>query len=97
MISKAVSIAFIAPALASGAILVSAGAAFAVPRPFAAILSGSNEVPAGDAGLTGRATVTIDVISGQVCTQGDDQRQGRGRHAHPPGRQRSQWPDRCAP
>ena len=66
---KAVSIAFIVPALASGAILTSAGAALAVPRPFAANLSGANEVPRGSAGLTGRATVTIDVATGQVCSR----------------------------
>jgi hypothetical protein len=69
MIPRTVSIAFIAPALASGAILMSPGAAFAVPRPFNANLSGSNEVPPGLALLTGRATVTIDVSTGQVCSQ----------------------------
>jgi CHRD domain len=66
---NAVSIAFIVPALASSAILMSPEAAFAVPRPFAASLSGSNEVPPGIASLTGRATFTIDVATGQVCSQ----------------------------
>jgi hypothetical protein len=69
MVPKAVSAAFLAPALASAAILTSAGAASAVPRPFFANLSGSKEVPRGNALLTGRATVTIDVRTGRVCTQ----------------------------
>ena len=69
MIPRPVSIAFIVPALASGAILTSPGAAFAVPRPFAANLSGANEVGGGNARLTGRATVTIDVATGRVCSR----------------------------
>jgi hypothetical protein len=69
MIPRTVSIAFLAPALASGAILMSPGAAYAVPRPFAANLSGANEVGMGNAALTGRATVTIDVATGQVCSR----------------------------
>ncbi len=69
MIPRTVSIALIAPVLASAAILTPAGAAIAVPRPFIANLSGSNEVPPGIASLTGRATVTIDVATGQVCSQ----------------------------
>ena len=69
MIPRPVSIAFIVPALASGAVLTSSGAAIAVPRPFAANLSGANEVPAGSARLTGRAAVTIDTATGRVCSR----------------------------
>ena len=69
MIPRPVSIAFIVPALASGAVLTSSGAAVAVPRPFAANLSGANEVPPGNPRLTGRAAVTIDAATGQVCSR----------------------------
>jgi len=65
MIHKALSISFIAPVLASGALLLTAGPAFA-SHELTATLSGSNEVPAGDATLTGKATVTADP-SGKVC------------------------------
>lgn len=69
MIPRRVSIAFVAPALAGGALLISAGTAFAHEESFTATLSGSNEVPAGDAGTTGMATVTVDAESGQVCAK----------------------------
>ena len=69
MIPRPVSIAFIVPVLASSAILTSPGAASAVPRPFAANLSGANEVPRGNARLTGRANVTIDVVTRRVCSR----------------------------
>lgn len=69
MIPRALSVAVIAPALAGGALLFSAGAAFAAAENFTAELSGSNEVPAGDAGLTGNATVTVDAESGEVCAK----------------------------
>jgi CHRD domain len=69
MIRRTVSIAFIAPALASGVLLLSAGVASAAPQTFTASLSGSSEVPRGNAAMTGRATVTIDPTSGQVCTK----------------------------
>jgi hypothetical protein len=69
MIPRAISVAVIAPALAGGAILFSAGAAFAAPENFTATLSGTNEVPPGDAGLTGSATLTVDPSSGQVCAK----------------------------
>ena len=69
MIPRALSVALVAPALAGGALLFSAGAAFAAPENFTATLSGSNEVPAGDAGMTGSATVTVDTSSGQVCAK----------------------------
>jgi hypothetical protein len=66
MIPRAVSVALVVPALAAGALLYSAGAASAA-HTLTATLSGSNEVPAGDAGMTGTATVTVTVASGQVC------------------------------
>ena len=69
MIRKALSVAFIAPALAGGVLLFSGGAAFAASDSFTANLSGTNEVPAGDAALTGNATVTVDTSSGQVCAK----------------------------
>lgn len=69
MIRRSVSIAFIAPALASSVLLLSAGAAFAQEESFTADLTGTNEVPAGDAGMTGKATVTVDADSGQVCSR----------------------------
>ncbi len=69
MIPRAVSIAFVAPVLASGALLFTAGAASAAPQTFTANLSGSNESPAGNAAMTGTATVTIDSSSGQVCAK----------------------------
>ncbi|MEO6145400.1 MAG: CHRD domain-containing protein [Dermatophilaceae bacterium] len=69
MIRRALSIAFIAPALAGGVLLFSGGAAFAASDNFTANLSGTNEVPAGDAGLTGNATVTVDTSSGKVCAK----------------------------
>jgi hypothetical protein len=57
--------AFVAPVLVSGALLFTAGPAFAKGES-SATLSGSNEVPPGDASLTGKATVTAD-DSGKVC------------------------------
>lgn len=69
MIRRALSVAVIAPALAGGVLLFSGGAAFAAPANFTANLSGSNEVPAGDAGTTGKATVTVDASSGEVCAK----------------------------
>ena len=69
MIPRAVSIAFVAPALACGALLVSAGSAFASPQTLTASLSGSNESGGGNATLTGTATVTVDPSSGQVCAK----------------------------
>ena len=69
MIRRALSIAFIAPALAGGVLLFSGGAAFAASDNFTANLSGTNEVPAGDAGMTGNATVTVDASSGKVCAK----------------------------
>jgi hypothetical protein len=68
MISRAVSMAVVVPALASGALLFSAGAAFASPQSFTASLSGSNEVGGGDGSVSGTATVTLDESTGQVCT-----------------------------
>jgi hypothetical protein len=65
MFSRAVSMAFVAPVLVSGALLFTAGPAFAKGES-SATLSGSNEVPPGDASLTGKATVTAD-DSGKVC------------------------------
>lgn len=69
MIPRAISVAFVAPALAGGALLFSAGAAFAAAQTFTANLSSTNEVGGGTAGLTGTATVTIDPSSGQVCAK----------------------------
>lgn len=69
MIRRALSVAVIAPALAGGVLLFSSGAAFAATENFTANLSGSNEVPAGDAGATGKATVTVDASSGEVCAK----------------------------
>lgn len=69
MIRRTVSIVFIAPALASSVLLLSAGVAHAAPETLTANLSGSSEVPPGDAGMTGKATVTVDESSGQVCTK----------------------------
>ena len=69
MIRRALSVAVIAPALAGGVLLFSGGAAFAATESFTANLSGSNEVPAGDAALTGNATVTVDASSGEVCAK----------------------------
>ena len=69
MIPRTVSTALIVPALAGAAILTSPGAASAVPRPFIANLSGASEVPRGNALLSGRATLTIDATTGQVCSQ----------------------------
>lgn len=69
MIRRAVSVAILAPALAGGVLLFSGGAAFAAAENFTANLSGSNEVPAGDAGMTGKATVTVDAASGEVCAK----------------------------
>jgi CHRD domain len=76
MIPRAVSVAFFAPALACGALLMSAGAAFAAPQTLTATLSGSNEVGGGDAGLSGTATVTVDPASGQVCAKVTSKVQG---------------------
>jgi CHRD domain len=67
MIRRTVSIAFIAPALASGILLFSAGTASAHEVNLSAELSGSNEVPAGDAGMTGKAVVTVNDEARQVC------------------------------
>lgn len=69
MIRRALSLAFIAPALAGGVLLFSGGAALAASDSFSANLSGTNEVPAGDAAMTGKATVTVDASSGQVCAK----------------------------
>ena len=69
MIRRALSVAVIAPALAGGVLLFSGGAAFAATENFTANLSGSNEVPAGDTGATGKATVTVDASSGEVCAK----------------------------
>ncbi|MDQ1538216.1 MAG: hypothetical protein QOE58_2609 [Actinomycetota bacterium] len=66
MIRRAISMAFVAP-LAGAALLFSAGAAFASPQTFTANLSGSNEVGGGSSSLSGKATVTVDESSGQVC------------------------------
>ncbi len=68
MIRKSAYAAVI-PALAAGALLMSAGAALAATESFTADLSGSNEVPKGDANLTGNATVSVDASSGQVCVK----------------------------
>jgi CHRD domain len=68
MISRAVSMAIVVPALASGALLFSAGAASAHETSFTADLSGSNEDPAGNAAMTGTATITINDEAGQVCS-----------------------------
>lgn len=69
MIRKSASLAAVIPALAAGALLLSAGAASAATESFTAELSGSNEVPKGDAKLTGNATVSVDASSGQVCVK----------------------------
>lgn len=69
MIPRAASIALAAPVVAAGALLLSAGVAFAAPQTLNAPLSGSNEVPPGDAGLTGTATITVDPNNGQVCAR----------------------------
>ena len=68
MIPKVLSIAFVAPALAAGALVISASPAFAHDT-FIAILSGANEVDAGDPGTTGVATVEVEAETGEVCTQ----------------------------
>jgi hypothetical protein len=65
MIRRTISISLIAPALASGALLFTAGPAFAHHK-LTATLSGSDEVPPGDAKLTGTATVTAE-DSGKIC------------------------------
>jgi CHRD domain len=67
MIPKAVSLAVVAPVLASGALVFSAAAASAHDVPFTADLSGSSEVPAGDAAMTGTAKVTVNDEAGEVC------------------------------
>jgi CHRD domain len=69
MISRAVSMAIVVPALASGALLFSAGAASAHETGFTADLSGSNESPAGDAAITGTATITVNDEAGEVCSK----------------------------
>jgi CHRD domain len=66
---RTASIAFIAPALASAVLLLSAGVAFAHEEGFTAELTGTNEVPAGDARLTGKATLTVNEDTGQVCSK----------------------------
>lgn len=63
MIPRVVSIGFIAPALASGALLFSAGTALAHDVGFTASLSGS------DASLSGTATVTVNDEEKQVCAK----------------------------
>jgi hypothetical protein len=68
MIPRALSVAIVAPALAGGALLFTAGVAFAAPQTLTASLSSSNEV-GGAAGLTGTATVTVDPSTGQVCAK----------------------------
>ena len=69
MIRRSISVALIAPALAGGALLFTAGAAFAATQNFTANLSSANEVGGGGASLTGSATVTVDTGSGQVCAK----------------------------
>jgi len=69
MIKRSLSAAFVAPALAGGALLFSAGVAFAAPQTFTANLSSANNVGASGASLTGTATVTVDTSSGQVCAK----------------------------
>jgi CHRD domain len=69
MIPRALSVAVVVPALVCGALFFSGGAAFAAPQNFTSNLSGSNEVPPGDAGMTGKATATVDPSSGQVCAK----------------------------
>ena len=69
MFRRTVSIAFIAPALATGVLFFSAGTALATSDTFTATLSGSEEVPPGDAKMTGMATVTVDESTKQVCTK----------------------------
>jgi len=68
MIPKALSLALVAPALAAGALVISASPALA-HEPLVAILSGANEVDAGDPGTTGLATVEVEAETGEVCTQ----------------------------
>lgn len=69
MIRRALSVAVAAPVLAGGALLLSAGLAFAAPQTFTASLSSGNEVGGSGSSLTGTATVTIDTSSGQVCAK----------------------------
>lgn len=69
MIPRAISVAVVAPALAGGALLFTAGAAFAASQTLTANLSSSNEVGGTGASLTGTATVTVDASSGQVCAK----------------------------
>lgn len=69
MIKRSLSAAVVASALAGGALLFSAGVAFAAPQTFTANLSSANNVGASGASLTGTATVTVDTSSGQVCAK----------------------------
>jgi len=64
---RTVSVALAVPALAGGALLLSAGGAVASPQPLPVSLSGSNEPQGGLPGSSGSATVTVDPASGQVC------------------------------
>lgn len=84
MIPRALSVAIVAPVLAGAALLFSAGAAFAHEN-FTANLNGSNEVPAGDAALTGVATVEIEDVTGEVCAKVTSNVEGAVGYAHPQG------------
>jgi CHRD domain len=64
---RAVPVALAVPVLAGGALLLSAGGAFASPQPLTTTLNASNEVAGGQAGSTGSAKVTVDPDTGQVC------------------------------
>jgi len=68
MIKKALSTAFVGPALAAGALFISAGPALA-HEIFVAALSGANEVPPGDAATIGTAKVEVEAETGEVCTE----------------------------
>jgi len=62
--------AVMVPGIASGSARDTMGStksAAATARPYIAMLSGANEVPAGDPDGEGAAAVTIDPSSGEVC------------------------------
>jgi hypothetical protein len=69
MIPRAISVAVVAPVLAGAALLFTAGAALAATQSFTAVLSGTNEVSGGTAGLTGTATLTVNTTTGVVCAR----------------------------
>jgi hypothetical protein len=69
MIRRSISVALIAPALAGGALLFTAGAASAATQVFTASLSSANEVSGGGTGLTGTATLTVNTTTGTVCAR----------------------------